>query len=71
MKMTKFTLIFCKGKILNSTTASFNAITASTVSGMDGVTKEDVMFFNKGMMIENDALDVEQTSNLSFLMQLP
>ena len=59
-----------KGKILNSTTASFNAITASTVSGMDGVTKEDVMFFNKGMMIENDALDVEQTSNLSFLMKV-
>ena len=57
------------GSFVSSTTASFNAVTASTVTTLDGVTKHDFMFFNKGMLMEYDAIDVEQSGS-TFLMKV-
>ena len=57
------------GSFVSSTTASFTAVTASTVTGLDAVTKHDFMFFNKGMIIEYDALDVQQSGS-TFLMKV-
>jgi len=57
------------GSFVSSTTASFTAVTASTVTGLDAVTKHDFMFFNKGMLMEYDALDVEQSGS-TFLMKV-
>ena len=57
------------GSFVSSTTASFTAVTASTVTGLDAVTKQDFMFFNKGMLMEYDAIDVEQSGS-TFLMKV-
>jgi hypothetical protein len=57
------------GSFVSSTTASFTAVTASTVTGLDAVTKHDFMFFNKGMLMEYDAIDVEQSGS-TFLMKV-
>jgi len=55
------------GSFVSSTTSSFTAVTASKVDALDGVTKHDFIFFNKGMMMEYDALDIEQSGSTLLL----
>ena len=55
------------GSFVSSTTSSFTAVTASKVETLDGVTKHDFMFFNKGMLMEYDALDIEQSGSTLLL----
>ena len=50
------------GSFVNSTTARFTALTASAPTGMTGTTENDFMFFINGMLIENDALTIQQSS---------
>ena len=40
-----------------------SGITASAPSGMTGTTENDFMFFINGMLIENDALTIQQNSS--------
>ena len=50
------------GSFVNSTTARFTALTASAPTGITGTTENDFMFFINGMLIENDALTIQQSS---------
>jgi len=50
------------GSFVNSTTARFTALTASAPTGMTGTTENDFMFFINGMLVENDALTIQQSS---------
>ena len=55
------------GSFVNSTTASFNAITSSVASGSTTLTatsKEDFMFFINGMVMENDAVTIQQSGSI-------
>ena len=51
------------GSFVNSSTARFTALTASAPTGMTGTTENDFMFFINGMLIENDALTIQQNSS--------
>jgi len=46
-----------------TSTASFNAVTASAPSGLSNTTKNDFMFFCNGMIMEQDALSIEQSGS--------
>ena len=48
------------GSFVNSTTSRFTAVTASAPSGFTGTTENDFMFFINGMLVENDALTIQQ-----------
>jgi hypothetical protein len=50
------------GSFVNSATSSFTAITASSPTSMTSTSENDFMFFINGMVIENDALTIEQKS---------
>jgi len=50
------------GSFVNSSTSSFNAITASAPQTLTGTTENDFMFFINGMLVENDALTIQQVS---------
>ena len=56
--------------ISNSTTASFNAITASSPSGLTSTSEEDFMFFVNGMLIEGDALTISQKTSTNLELRL-
>jgi hypothetical protein len=58
-----------KGSILSGATASFSAATASAPTGLEDTTKDDFTFFNNGMVIEYDALTVEQSGS-KFLLKV-
>lgn len=51
------------GSFVNSSTSRFTAVTASAPSGMTETTENDFMFFINGMLIENDALTIQQNSS--------
>tara|TARA_B100000287_G_scaffold18656_1_gene18683 strand:+ start:1866 stop:3347 length:1482 start_codon:yes stop_codon:yes gene_type:complete len=57
------------GSILSGATASFTALTASAVGSLSATTKQDFTFFNNGMVIEYDAIDIEQSGS-KFLMKV-
>jgi len=56
-------------QILNSTTASFTAVTASASAGLSATTENDFIFFINGQYMEHDALTIEQSGS-SFLLQV-
>ena len=56
--------------ISNATTASFNAITASSPAGLTSTSEEDFMFFVNGMLIEGDALTISQKTSTNLELRL-
>ena len=58
------------GSISNTATASFNAITASAPSGVTSTSEEDFMFFVNGMLIEGDALTLQQKTSTNLELRL-
>ena len=58
------------GSFTNSETSSFNAITASAPSGVTSTTEQDFMFFINGMLIENDALTINQKTSTNLELRL-
>ena len=58
------------GSITNSSTASFNAITASAPSSLTTTSEEDFIFFVNGMMIEGDALNIQQKTSTNLELRL-
>jgi len=56
-------------QILNSTTASFTAVTASASAGLSSTNENDFIFFINGQYMEHDALTIEQSGS-SFLLQV-
>ena len=56
--------------ISNSTTASFNAITASAPSGLTTTSEDEFMFFVNGMLIEGDALTIQQKTSTNLELRL-
>ena len=57
------------GSVQSGATASFTAVTASAPSGLVATTEDDFMFFNNGMIIEYDALTIEQSGS-KFLLKV-
>ena len=55
------------GSFVNSTTASFTAITASAPTGFSNTTEEDFMFFTNGMLMEYDAINIQQSGSILLL----
>ena len=58
------------GSISNTATASFNAITASAPSGVTSTSEEDFIFFVNGMLIEGDALTIQQKTSTNLELRL-
>jgi hypothetical protein len=56
-------------QILNSSTASFTAVTASAPATMTSTGENDFIFFINGQYMEHDALTIEQSGS-SFLLQV-
>jgi len=56
-------------QILNSSTASFTAVTASAPATMTTTGEDDFIFFINGQYMEHDALTIEQSGS-SFLLQV-
>jgi len=55
------------GTYVSEATASFLAVTASAPSGYTTTSEQDFMFFNNGMLIEYDALDIQQNGSTMLL----
>ena len=54
------------GSFVNSSQVRFSALTASAPTSLTSTSENDFMFFVKGMLIENDALTIQQVaSNLN------
>ena len=58
------------GSFVNSSTSSFTTITASAPTGMEATSENDFMFFITGMLIENDALTIEQKTSTNLELRL-
>ena len=58
------------GSFINSTTSSFNAITASAPTNLTSTTENDFMFFINGMVMENDALQITQKSETNLELHI-
>ena len=58
------------GSFVNSTTSSFNAITASAPANLSSTTENDFMFFINGMLVENDALQIIQKTSTNLELHL-
>lgn len=58
------------GSFTNSSTSSFNAITASAPTSITPTSENDFMFFINGMLVENDALTIEQKSSTNLELRL-
>jgi hypothetical protein len=58
------------GSFTSAETSSFNAITASAPSGVTSTTEQDFMFFINGMLIENDALTINQKTSTNLELRL-
>ena len=52
---------------MSVSTSSFSALSASAPSGYTGTTVHDFMFFLNGMIMENDSLNIEQSSSIFLL----
>ena len=50
--------------LVNSSTASFTAVTASAPAGMTGTTEHDFLFFINGQYMEHDAITIKQSGSL-------
>ena len=57
------------GSLLNTNTASFTATTASAPDGFTATNEDDFIFFLNGMIMEHDALTVQQSGS-SFLSKI-
>ena len=57
------------GSLLNTNTASFTAITASAPDGFTATNEDDFIFFLNGMLMEQDALTVQQSGS-NFLSKI-
>jgi len=55
------------GSFVSVSTASFSALSASAPSGYTGTTVNDFMFFLNGAIMENDSLNIEQSSSIFLL----
>ena len=53
--------------LVNSSTASFSAVTASAPGGMTSTTEHDFLFFINGQYMEHDALEIQQASTTFYL----
>ena len=53
--------------LVNSSTASFTAVTASAPAGLTGTTEHDFLFFINGQYMEHDALTIQQASSTFYL----
>ena len=58
------------GSFINSTTSSFNAITASAPSNLSSTNENDFMFFINGMLVENNALTINQKTSTNLELRL-
>ena len=58
------------GSFVNSSTSSFTTITASAPAGIEATSENDFMFFINGMLIENDALTIEQKTSTNLELRL-
>jgi hypothetical protein len=56
--------------ILNNSTASFSAVTASAPSGLSATNEDDFVFFLNGQYMEHDALTIEQSNGSTFLLKV-
>jgi len=57
------------GSFVSVSTASFTVVTASAPSGYTSTTVNDFMFFLNGVIMENDALNIEQSGS-TFLLKV-
>ena len=57
------------GTITNSSTASFSAVTASSPGILTNTSEVDFMFFNNGMLMEYNAIQIQQTGS-NFLLKV-
>ena len=57
------------GSVQTGATASLTAVKASAPTGLSATTEDDFMFFNNGMIIEYDALTIEQSGS-KFLLKV-
>ena len=53
--------------LVNSSTASFTAVTASAPDGLTGTTEHDFLFFINGQYMEHDAIAIQQASSTFYL----
>jgi hypothetical protein len=53
--------------LVNSSTASFTAVTASAPGSMTITTEHDFLFFINGQYMEHDALEIQQASSTLYL----
>jgi len=56
--------------ILNSSTASFSAVTASAPATLSSTTENDFVFFINGQYMEHDAITIEQSNASTFLLKV-
>ena len=55
------------GSFVSSNTASFSAETASAPTGFPSTSEDDFMFFTNGMLMEYDAINIEQSGSVFLL----
>ena len=55
---------------VNSSTSSFNAITASAPTSLTTTSENDFMFFINGMAVENDAVTIQQKGSTNLELRL-
>ena len=53
--------------LVNSSTASFTAVTASAPAGLTSTTEHDFLFFINGQYMEHDALEIQQAASTLYL----
>ena len=58
------------GSFTSVETSSFTAVTASAPTELSATTEEDFMFFINGMLIENDALTINQKTSTNLELRL-
>jgi hypothetical protein len=58
------------GSFTSAATSSFTAVTASAPTGLTATGEEDFMFFINGMLIENDALTINQKTSTNLELRL-
>ena len=58
------------GSFTTVATSSFTAVTASAPSGITATNEQDFMFFINGMLIENDALTINQKTSTNLELRL-
>jgi len=53
--------------LVNTSTASFSAVTASAPDGVTSTTEHDFLFFINGQYMEHDAIEIQQASSTLYL----